>query len=121
MTARKAGPKSLTPKRRPTKTDGRSDAPSSPLSRKPPAISGKTRIVISQKAPGAQRAKDKPASETPTLPPPPPDPPARSRPPARSAVDRQSLVVRKRPQRGIAVDEVTANLSKDPRAEEDEE
>jgi hypothetical protein len=91
------------------------------VSRRPPAISGKTRIVVSQKRQESPRGRGKPASEAPTMPPPAPEPPGRSRAPARHSGDRQSLVARKRPTRGIAVDEVTANLSKDPRAEEDEE
>jgi hypothetical protein len=106
--------RSKTDRPKPPATDGKSESPREPASRRPPAVSG--RVIVSKGRAEAEdaarkRTQGKPASEVPTMPPPPPDPVRDSR------ANRTSEIVRKKPQRGITVDEVTANLSKDPRSE----
>jgi len=85
----------------------RSERPRSPASRRPPTVSGKTRIVVSSKA--NDGAEGKRRSEAPTMPPPPMAPP----PPRESKAGEPA----RKKRRGIAVDEVTANLTRDPRSE----
>jgi hypothetical protein len=103
---------------KPGQADGKSEAPRSPASRRPPTVSGKTRLIVSKERSGVEadpksRADRRP-SELPTIPPPPPPPAV---PPVEPAGEGKSgEIARKRP-RGIAVDEVTANLSLDPRRE----
>jgi hypothetical protein len=87
-----------------------------PVSRRPPTVSGKTRVVVSTKGgPPKSRAHSKRDSEAPTIPPPPLDRPAgRTAEPPKPAprpAKRTPATV------GVVVEEVTANLSKDPRRE----
>jgi hypothetical protein len=128
MATRKARPKSLMPRSPPSKagaskgpkSDRGSQAPRAPATRRPPTVSGKARIIVSKEQDrgddpatrAKSRSEGKRASEVPTIPP--PAPPAVE--PVPAAREGKSGAVRKRP-RGIAVDEVTANLSKDPRTE----
>jgi hypothetical protein len=131
MSPRKAR-KSLAPKRGSSKVDHGSDdgdddeiepatfAPQPtrpPVSRRPPTVSGKTRIVVSKGGPPKSRAEGKRQSEAPTMPPPPLDRPAASRM-AETPKAGAGKPAKRSPTIGAVVEEVTANLSKDPRRDE---